>query len=131
MKRRGFSLIEVMVSGTLLVVGLAASFSAYQTIGTHLNHTVHLSTAGSLAEATLEELVLRYPADPALSLGEHVDTPRHYDKNGARVASADVYAVTWNVIPYAKLTTMREVIVKVAWTDVSGARTLEVRTWRN
>ncbi|MDP2340668.1 MAG: prepilin-type N-terminal cleavage/methylation domain-containing protein [Deltaproteobacteria bacterium] len=128
--RRAFSLIEVMVSGTLLVVGLAAAFSAYGTIAGQLNHAGRRSTAGALAEGMLEELVLRFPADPALTLGTHVDDPRFYDQGGKRVAAGD-FKVTWRVAPYAKVKSIREVTVVVAWTDVGGPRTLEVRTWRN
>lgn len=120
-----------MVSGTLLVVGLAAAFSSYATIGAQLNHSVRRSTAGALAEATLEELILRFPADPVLTLGAHTDAPRFYDDTGARVAAGGFFAVTWTVSPYAKVKTIREVTVHVAWTDMNGAAALEVTTWRN
>ena len=115
----------------LLVVGLTAAFSSYSTIGTQLNHSVRRSTAGAIAEATLEELVLRFPADPALTLGAHTDAPRFYDDSGARVASGGLFTVTWTVSPYAKVKSIREVTVHVGWTDISGPSALEVTTWRN
>ena len=131
MKRRAFSLIEVMVSGTMLVVGLAAAVSAYGTIATELNHASHRSVAGGLAEAALEEMVLRYPADAALTLGPHTNDPRFFDGTGKRVASAPVFTVTWDVASYAKVRSIREVTVRVRWVDVGGPRSLEVKTWRN
>ena len=130
-RQRGFSLIEVMVSGVLLIVGMAAALSVYGTIANQQNHTSHRSTAGTIAEAVLEDLVLRYPGDPSLTVGLH-DEGRAFDADGARAAPSDaVFTATWRVQAYAKLKTIREITVTVVWNDSIGARTLEVTTWRN
>jgi hypothetical protein len=122
-----------MVSGTLLVVGLAAELSTYGTLSVLLNHASRRSTAGVLAEATLEEMILRYPADPEISLGDHTARARHFDADGRRLndATGATFAVTWTVKPYAKVATIREVTAHIAWTDLSGPAVLEVSTWRN
>lgn len=132
--KRGFSLIEVMVSSVLLLVGVGAAISAYSTLSLQLNHATHRSTAGVLAEATLEEMILRYPEDPEITLGDHSANPRYFDKMGQRIVGASpdkVFTVTWTVAAYAKVQSIREVTAKIAWSDLGGARTLELSTWRN
>lgn len=127
--RRAFSLIEVMVSAALLIVGLTAAFSSFATMTRELNHASRRSTAGALAEATLEELVLRSAADPALALGAHSDNV-NFDVGGHRVEGDGFFAVGWDVVPYARVATVREVRVRVTWTDTGGPRRLELKTWR-
>jgi len=131
MRARAFSLIEVMVSGALLIVGLAASFSAYASITSQLAHARFRSTAGTLAEQGLEELILRFPADPALTLGPHTTDPRFYDAQGRRSAAASTYQLTWKIVPYPKVSTIREVSVLVEWQERNTPQKLEVTTWRN
>jgi Tfp pilus assembly protein PilV len=140
--RRAFSLVEVMVSGTIFIVGLVGAFSAFNVAGNLAAHAAHRATAINLTEAMLEELIQRYPTDPALHLGDHGASPaeqRVFNAEAHRVdpASTDaVYRVTWQVVPFRNhagidaVPGVREIVATCAWREAGKPQSLVLRTWR-
>jgi type II secretory pathway pseudopilin PulG len=125
--RRAFSLIEVLISGSLFLVGIAAVFSSYATAVRLQAHSHHMTRAIIAAEATLEELIYAYSTSGLLVVGEH-NVPRRYDEVGRRTDDGR-YAVTWVVRPF-KVDEVREVEVKVTWDEGGTSRALRLKTWR-
>lgn len=124
-----FSLIEVLISSALFFVGLTAVFTTYNTAERIVAHNLYTTRALTLAEATLEELVERYPGDPLLEVGDHPVDPRRYDRNG-NAEGLPTYTLTWNVSLYAKLAGVREITVRVVWFEGGRERELKLTTWR-
>jgi hypothetical protein len=124
---RAFSLIEVMVSGVLFLVGVAAVFSSYATAVRILAHNHHMTRAISLAEATLEELVYTFSSSGMLTIGSHA-AQRRYDEAG-RLDPAGLYEVGWDVRAF-KVDEVREVEVHVRWTEERQPRSIQLKTWR-
>lgn len=140
--RKGFSLVEVMVSGTIFIVGLVGAFSAFGVAANLATHASHRATAINLTEAMLEELVQRYPTDPAIHLGEHgvaAGERRAFDADAHRVdpaSDAVVYRVTWSVTSFRNhagveaVPGVRELVATCSWQEDGKDQSLVLRTWR-
>ncbi len=143
MTRRGFSLIEVMIASAIFGVGLAAVFSSFSTAAVQFEHQRHTTYALHLAEARLEELLLRLPSDSELKLGTTFG-PVWYDQRGFPSSSSCPtsttglppaspecrYRVTW-VSRAGGIAAIREVTVTAAWNEREAERSLALLTQRN
>ena len=63
---RGFGLIEVMISASILLIGVAAVVTTVNHIEHQYQHQRYVTAAIHVGESTLEELLGRFPTDPCL-----------------------------------------------------------------
>lgn len=115
---RGFSLLEVMLSGTIFLLGFAGTLSAITT-ALSLYGQQRRSTHGiQVAESLMEELLMKYPSAADLSPGTHAGPA--YDREGRSLAataptSAGYYQSEWQVTAERPLAGMRELRLRVTW----------------
>ncbi|MDP2342533.1 MAG: hypothetical protein Q8O67_16370 [Deltaproteobacteria bacterium] len=124
---RGFGLIEVIISGSLLLIGLAGvvQFAGYAEVMT--GHQQNMAGAVHVAEKTMEELLLLYPDDARLGDGPH--TGSRYDKVG-NGSPTGLFATTWTVAAGVPLPGARTVEVTVTWIERAKTKTTRLRTIR-
>lgn len=127
--QRGFTLIEVMISGSILLIGLAGMITAL-TANLHLQeHSRHMTAAIHIGEGVMEELVLLYPTDADLSAGAH--GPRYFSRTGTELSSTPApYQVNWTVTEGDPIAGIRRIGVTVSWTESIGDRSVSFATWR-
>lgn len=118
MSARAFSLLEVMLSATVLTVGIAGSLSGYQTVQQVYRQQRHMTQAIQIAEAMAEELLFYPSSGPWMRAGEHPAEPLRYDRGARRVSTGGIYRVQWTVTPSTPITEMRRIDVHVRWDDV-------------
>jgi type II secretory pathway pseudopilin PulG len=116
---RGFGLLEVMVSATLIIIGITAVASTLDQISRIYQHQKLITTAVHLAEGTLEELLGRSASDPELSPtpGSYPIVPVQYDMEGHLVAAGGFFRVTWLVVDRTPIPETRTVVVTVRWIE--------------
>lgn len=129
--KRGFTLLEVMVSAAFFLVGIAGITSTISTVFSLSTRNARLTTAFRVAEWQMESLLLRPNSDAEMVVGATYG-PVHYDSDGNASASAvtNGYRATWAVAtgPTASL---RRVTVTVAWGDGSSLRRWSMSTLRD
>lgn len=131
-RRRGsaaFSLIEVMVAGSIFIIGLAAMFSAFRTASNQFEHQRHVTYGLHVTEATLEELLVRQLGDPLLNGGG----PVLYDARGflTTVPAQGRYSVSWTSQPNVPLVGLRTISVTTSWAEAGITRSVTLSTQRN
>lgn len=132
MSARGFSLLEVLVSSTLLSAGLTGIVSALSTTTALAAHQRHVTQALQIAESTLESLLIRSVGDPDLAGGTHPATALQFDDEGAPVTSGSgTYSIDWSVTAGpAAAPSMRRVAVRVRWNEFVGEQSFSLTTLR-
>ncbi len=125
--RRGFGLLEVMISGTMLVLGLAGVLSFASLTSGSAAHQRKITIGAHVAEMQLEKLVLLAPDDARLTSGTHPG-PR-YDDVGNPSATGE-YVTKWVVTTNTPITGTRTVVLTVSWTESTGTRTTTLKTIR-
>jgi Tfp pilus assembly protein PilV len=123
---RGFGLLEVLVSGAILAVGLAGIVQFAAQANAALAHQRHVTVASHVAERQIEALLTLYADDSRLSHGAHTGGTF----NAAGAPGAGPYAVSWNVENGTPLPGARRVTVTVTWTESTGTKTTTMRTIR-
>lgn len=130
--KRGFSLIEVMVSSTMLIAGLTGIISAISTTTSLHQHQRRITQGIAIGESVVEELLIRPISDTDLTSGNHPATPLQFDADGDRVVSGSgAYTVDWDVSsapPAVPL--MRTIKVNVRWTENGNSKTFSLSTIR-
>ena len=124
---RGFTLIEVMMAAAIFAAGLAAVFSAFSTAALQFEHQRNTTQAIHVAEAVLEELLLRAPTDPDIAQG--VTRSSGYDNNGTP-ATSGFFTVSW-VVTAGPLAGVRHIAVTSTWAERGVAQHLSFSTDRN
>lgn len=124
----GFTLIEVMISSSILLIGLAAVVSGMAAYTKVQEHQRHMTQAIHIAESAMEEIILAYPSDDDLLVGGH--GPIHYDSLGHEVAGSGTYQVTWAVADASPIPGIKRVDVTVTWNEGTGVKTYALTTWR-
>jgi Tfp pilus assembly protein PilV len=125
---RGFGMLEVLISGTMLVLGLAAVLSFASSTSGVAAHQRHITQGAHIAELQMEKLLLLPPDHTRLTNGVHVG-PR-YDDVGTPSASGD-YHTTWSVAVDAAIPGTRTMTVTVTWTEATGTRSTTLTTIRS
>jgi Tfp pilus assembly protein PilV len=123
---RGFGLIEVLVSGTMLAVGLAGIVSFAGQANAALGHQRHLTVAGNVAERQMEALLTLYADDARLTDGDH--TGSTFDTIGA--PGAGPYTTSWVVEAGVPVPGARRITVTVSWQEGAVTKTTRLRTVR-
>lgn len=125
----GFSLLEVMISGTMMLAGIAGMMSAYTTLSIHYAHQRHMTHGIHLAEAELEGLLVRFADDALLAPGLHPSVAR-YDATGNRVGSGGTYLVDVRVVSHPVIPGFRRVTVIVRWQERGREASVQLTTER-
>lgn len=126
---RGFNLIEVMVSGVILLLGLAGILVGISTSRVQYSHQRHMTQALQIAESVIEELLVRSKESPDLAAGQH-DGPS-FEVSGARAEGDGFFDTIWIIDPepLPEVPGIRRVTVTVSW---EGAlRPVSLSTFRN
>jgi prepilin-type N-terminal cleavage/methylation domain-containing protein len=141
---RAFTLIEVMAAGAILAIGLAATLTAWGNGMALFEHQRHTTHGLHLAEAKLEELLMRVSSDPELQVGT-VFGPEWFTAEGlgsngvgCPTTTGGVppstpgcrYRVTWEASP-GGVAKVRVVSVKASWNERGVERSIILNTQRN
>lgn len=124
---RGFGLLEVIISGSLLLIGLAGVVQFAAHAEKMSGHQQSMVGAVHVAETTMETLLLLYPDDARLTNGPH--TGPRFDKVGNKTPTG-LFATSWTVEAGVPLPGARTVEVVVTWTERSAIKTTRLRTIR-
>ena len=121
LRQGGFTLLEVIVSISILAVGLLA-VASMQVSAIYGNSNAGRITSGtSIAEDKIEQLLsLQYTLtslDPDLAAGPHV---------GDTISG---YATTWNVIDASPVANCKTITVKVTWQDKGITRSTSLSSY--
>lgn len=122
----GFGLIEVMVSAALLAIGMAGTSSLVANLQDNYKHQRLVSQGLHIAEATMEELLVRYADDSELAAGPH--TGSSYGITGA--PGGTYFAVGWVVTDAVPFAGTREIVVTISWSERGRPKQLAIRTVR-
>ncbi|MCC7478162.1 prepilin-type N-terminal cleavage/methylation domain-containing protein [bacterium] len=120
-RRRGFSLIEMLIGMVLLAIGLGAMAALSISVSNLMSRNQNLSAACNLAEQKLEELRNANYADIVS------------DSDGAPIDSAGgdtgdtIYTRSWTVTDDEPATNMKSVAVTVSWSQWGQTRIYELR----
>lgn len=125
---RGFGMLEVLISGTMLVLGLAAVLSFASSTSGIAAHQRCITQGAHVAELQIEKLLLLPPDDARLTGGVHVG-PR-YDDVGRPSASGD-YHTTWSVAVDVPITGARQITLTVTWTEQGTPHSTTLTTIRS
>lgn len=121
-----FSLIEVMASSVILAVGMASVLSLFSNLTQGYSHQRLQVQALHIAEATMENLLLRYSDDTDLGVGTHFGPGYAMDGN----PGGTFFASQWRVSMGVPIVGAREVLVTVTWTEQGVAKSFTLRTVR-
>lgn len=123
----GFSLIEVLISMSLLAVGMTAIATTYGMLADSAEHERRVTHALHVGEATIEELLVRYAADNDLTQGTHSGGPS-YTAEG--VPGGSFFTTSWEVSTGVPIANARQIRVTVTWHERTGTKTLSLVTVR-
>jgi Tfp pilus assembly protein PilV len=127
--KRGFGLLEVMISGVLLASGMAATLSTLSALSALYEHERLLGNALHVAESTMEGLLLRYANDADLAAtGGTPRTGASYTKDG--MPGGTFFSTGWLVRPGVPIGGAREIEVIVSWAERGIPKTLTLKTVR-
>jgi prepilin-type N-terminal cleavage/methylation domain-containing protein len=112
--RRGFTLLEVMVSSVLLIVGITGILQGFSTASAQATRDRQMTTAIHVAEGVAEAILAFQQSDPDLSAGSHADKMQ-FDRSGHRVSSGGEYIASCNVEPNTPIDNIRRINITVRW----------------
>jgi hypothetical protein len=130
---RAFGLAEVMISASMLAVGIAAMCSVFRTLEVQYEHERNVTEALHLAEGQMETLLAAYAdtldasSTPLLGDGAHTSATS-YDHDGKPGGS--YFAVGWNVTSGVPIANTRSVTVTVSWTEAGRPKSFSLTTVR-
>lgn len=115
--QRGFSLLEVMFAGSILLLGLSAVAGVFSTARNSFAHQRDMATATGIAEAFLEQVVILPPSSPLLD--RTPDPPRRFNSEGRPTTATDAsrapFTMSWTVTQDRPIAGMKEIVVDVSW----------------
>jgi prepilin-type N-terminal cleavage/methylation domain-containing protein len=133
--KRGFSLIEVMIASSMLLVGIAGIVFGTQIATQQHAHDRKVSVALLLAERRMEEVLMLFPSSVELADGRHpaqgFDT---FDENGRPGGTA--YRSFYTSMPASAVAVVNQAVpgtvveLTVAWDEAVGERSIQLRTVR-
>lgn len=127
MKARGFGILEVLISSTMLVAGLAGIIQAQASITSVVARERRLMTATHVGEQTMERLLMLQPTDGSLTGTTH--TGPQFDDEGSPSATGR-FRTRWTVTPADPIAGVRRLVVEVEWNDGAAVRVVSFNTIR-
>jgi Tfp pilus assembly protein PilV len=155
--RRGFSMLEVMIAGTIFLLALAGVVSGYRTANGIYEHQRRTTVAISIAEFEMEELLLRYSSDASLDvnakltaakvIADAVPVVRCLKKTleeltcpaviknadgSARLTTPDptIYVVASAVTDAPGVGGLKYIRMTTSWSESSGDKSISLDTYR-
>jgi prepilin-type N-terminal cleavage/methylation domain-containing protein len=128
--KRAFSLIEVMASSALLLVGLSAVFSSFGSLSHLVAHNRKVDTGVHIAQQVAEELTSLARTSSELKGGIH--TGARYNDLGQRVGDG-AFLVTWTVSSWAspQLNSFARIVVTTSWEEEGEAKSIDLTLYRD
>ena len=113
---RGFSLIEVLFAGAILVVSLTAVAGVYSSTRESMTTQRDVAAATTIAEAFLEQVVVLPKSSPLLAVGAHTSPERRFRPDGTPgTGAAAPFLLTWTVTDDLPVPGLKQVRVDIAW----------------
>jgi Tfp pilus assembly protein PilV len=125
---RGFAMIEVLISASLLIVGITAAVDLQGSMSRNVASQRRFLTANEVGEQTLERLLVLFGGSATLSPGHH-DGPA-YNQNGVPAADG-LFSTSWEVTSNTPVKNVRRVVVEVRWRDFGRDRLIQFTTFRS
>jgi prepilin-type N-terminal cleavage/methylation domain-containing protein len=122
----GFTLVEVLVAGTIFLVSLAGVLTGMNYASRQFEHQRHMSTALAVSETTMEEILMLSQNDPELAPGVHT---RAFNNYGVEEVSGKFNAF-WTVTLDVPVVGVREVVLIVRWQSGLDTKEMKLRTVR-
>jgi prepilin-type N-terminal cleavage/methylation domain-containing protein len=131
--KRGFSLLEVMIASSMLLVGIAGIVVGTTIATQQHEHDRKVAVALIVAERRMEELLLLFPASLDLTSGRHpADDFETFDAEGRPGGTA--YRLFYTATPptSAGAASIPGTVLEVtiAWDESMGERSIQLRTVR-
>ena len=111
---RAFTLLEVMISSVLLLVGITAILQGFSTASSQATRDRQMTTAIHVAEGVAEAILAFQQSDNDLSDGSHPDVMQ-FDRSGHRVAAGGEYVASWEVKANTPIENIRRIVITVKW----------------
>ena len=125
---RGFAMIEVLISGAILITGITAAVEVQAMMSRTSAAQRHFVTANEVGEQTLERLLVVVAGSATLAAGHH-DGPT-YNNDGVPAADG-IFSTSWDVEIDVPIPSVRRVTVEVRWRDYGRDRTVKLTTLRS
>lgn len=137
LRRRAFSILEVLISSTMLIIGISGIVMGAQFATRQHEHDRKVGTAITIAERRMEELLLLFPTSLLLTDGRHPeDGFERFGADGARGGDGSFrlfYVVTpatpGGAPPEQRIPGLI-LEVSIAWDEAVGERSIQLRTVR-
>jgi len=135
--RRAFSLIEVIITSSMLLLGISGLIAGVHVASRQQEHNRRVANGLIIIERRLEELLLLFPTSLLLTDGRHPDAGFElYSESGVRDAGNAFrlfYVVDFasepNAPPEERLPGV-VINVTILWEESGGERSLSLRTVR-
>ncbi len=124
---RGFTILEVMMSGSILILALAGTLSGMSTALKLHQNSQKASIALHIAESEIETLLIARRTDDRLKIGSL--GPRHFDRKGDEVSSANQFELQTDVSALA-IGDIKSVVVTVKWENMGTQKQLLLKSMR-
>lgn len=137
--RRGFSLLEVMISASMLIVGITGLVMAAHVATNQHQHHRKMSQALLIAERRMEALLMLFPSSLLLSDGRHPAGGFEFFSDDGRVLPDNTnatYRLFYECVPRGIGGSPDDPLIgltitmTVAWDETGGERTVILRTAR-
>ena len=127
MKLSGFTLVEVMVSGAILTIGISGIITGLLATNTTSIHQRKMTQAIHIAEATMETLLIKSKTSADLTTGNH-SGPSYNEL--ALQQSGGTFSTEWDIIQDAPISNMMQMEVTVTWPERLGPKSISFTTIR-
>ena len=126
---KGFSLLEVMISGAILLTVLTGVITAHSSMMRTFHHQLNITQVIYVAEAQLEEILSLPSSSSDLARGV-THGPTHFDEEGNRTVAASKFAITWEVVDHPVVRRAKRLAVTVSWLEDGALKTFVLKTER-
>lgn len=133
---KGFSLLEVMISSAVLIVGLTGTVQAISTASSQMEHARHVTQALHAAETQMEVL-LSHPANIAtasLTPGASITGPTYNSVGEPTTNTSDpfesYYETSWQVVGNEPIVGMKKITLQASWDERGVRRNITLVTER-
>ena len=126
----GFGMMEVLLSSSMMLVGIAGMFSAYSTLSDHYAHQRYMTEGLHIAEAELEGMLIRFRDDPLLNAGIHPEVSG-YNRLGVKTLGTAFFTVDIRVSAHPVISGYRRVTVIVRWPERGRIASVQLSSVRS